>query len=142
MYLLFRQPQQPGRLLMITSVYQPYLKAYKIKFPDILAQIVVSTFFFHLACFPPQIPIYRHKYSILPPTRKDTDAKSPCGPSARRGLGYALAFLTPAYSNYSISIRLGFAGRALVCCGAGSWICRMPSSNFAWMSSFFTASPT
>jgi len=39
---------QPDHLLMITSVYQPYLKAYKIKFPGILAQIAVSMFFFHL----------------------------------------------------------------------------------------------
>ncbi len=42
---------------------------------------------------------------------------------------------------YSISIKFGFSGRAFVCCGAGSWMCRTPSSNFAWMSSFFT-SPT
>ena len=36
-------------------------------------------------CYPLQLPIYRHKYSILPPARKGTDAKSPCGQSARRG---------------------------------------------------------
>ena len=58
------------------------------------------------------------------------------------GWFYAPVFLTPMHKRYSISMRLGFAGRAFCCCGAGSTMCRMPSSNFAWMSSFFTASPT
>ena len=58
------------------------------------------------------------------------------------GWFYAPVFLTPVHKRYSISMRLGFAGRAFCCCGAGSTMCRTPSSNFAWMSSFFTASPT
>jgi len=49
---------------------------------------------FHL-CYPLQLPIYRHKYSILPPVRKGTDAK-PLRAIARRGLGYAPVFLTLA----------------------------------------------
>ena len=55
---------------------------------------------------------------------------------------WAPVFLTPTHNCYSISMRLGLTGRAFCCCGAGSVMCRIPSSNFAWMSSFFTASPT
>ena len=40
---------------------------------------------FHL-CYPLQLPIYRHKYSILPPVRKGTDAKTPAG-NCSQGLG-------------------------------------------------------
>lgn len=40
---------------------------------------------FHL-CYPLQLPIYRHKDSILPPVRKGTDAKAPAG-NCSQGLG-------------------------------------------------------
>ena len=76
--------------------------------------------------------------------RKDVRIQKPPKSFLRFSGGwfYAPVFLTPMHKRYSISMRLGFAGRAFCCCGAGSTMCRMPSSNFAWMSSFFTASPT
>ena len=85
--------------------------------------------------------------TILFPAEKMPERKKPPESlfTALRGLciiHWAPMFLTPMHGCYSISIRLGFTGRAFCCCGAGSVMCRMPSSNFAWMSSFFTASPT
>ena len=76
--------------------------------------------------------------------RKDVRTQKPPKSLLRFSGGrfYAPVFLTPMHKRYSISMRLGFTGRAFCCCGAGSTMCRMPSSNFAWMSSFFTASPT
>lgn len=49
---------------------------------------------FHL-CYPLQLPIYRHKYSILPPVKK-AQTQKPLRAIARRGLGYAPVFLTLA----------------------------------------------
>ena len=73
-----------------------------------------------------------------PPAHKKCPRRACCSSPGASYLRYALAHTTGIYS---ISIRFGFSGRAFVCCGAGSWMCRTPSSNFAWMSSFFT-SPT
>ena len=73
--------------------------------------------------------------------RNDAGSKNP-GELGQLSGGkfYAPVFLTPMHRRYSISMRLGLTGRAFCCWGAGSWMCRMPSSNFAWISSFFTAS--
>ena len=83
-------------------------------------------------------------HTMLFPAEKIPERKKPPESLGQLSGGkfYAPVFLTPMHRRYSISMRLGLTGRAFCCCGAGSVMCRMPSSNFAWMSSFFTVSPT